>query len=263
METEEKNETTKDTPYFVIQSLDKTLHILQCFIDDRSPLGVSEIARKLKLNKSVVHRLMLTLQIHGYLQQVKKTDKYTVGPKAFELGSVYTNSTDLVDSGKKTLIELVERTSLTAHLAILDKDSVLHLVNVEPDHLKYLFGAAGQRRPIHNTALGKCLTAWMPREHVLKVLEKCTFEKTTANTIDSLDAFLSELSRVRKMGYATENEEANPAVRSCAAPIHGKDGDVIAAISVSGYGISDEKMNELLIMVKSMASQLSRRIGHF
>lgn len=78
-----------------------------------------------------------------------------------------------------------------------------------------------------------------------------------------MDAFLSELNRVRKQGYATDNEEANAAVRCCAAPVHGKDGDVIAAISVSGYGISDEKMNELVIAVKSMASQLSRRIGYF
>ncbi|WP_409345092.1 IclR family transcriptional regulator [Paenibacillus sp. MBLB4367] len=259
----ETKKTAKEAPYFMIQSVDRTLSIQQCFIEERRPLGVSEVARKLGLNKSVVHRLMLTLLTHGYLQQLKNTDKYMVGPKAFELGSVFTNSTNLVDEGKKVLIELVDRTSFTAHLAILEKDSVLYLVNVEPDHLKYLFGAVGQRRPVYNTALGKCLTAWLPEEHVVKVMEGCAFEKMTDYTITSLDSFLKELERVRQVGFAVDNEESSYGVRCFAAPVLGKDGDVIAAISISGYGVAEEKINELGITVKNLASQLSRRIGYF
>lgn len=259
----ESKKAAKETPYFMIQSVDRTLSILQCFIDDRRPLGVSEIARKLGLNKSVVHRLMLTLQAHGYLQQLKNTDKYMIGPKAFELGSVFTNSTNLLDEGKKVLIELVDRTGLTAHLAILDKASVLYLVNVEPDHLKYLFGAVGQRRPVYITALGKCLTAWLPEERIAQVLEGCSFEKLTDHTIDSPEAFLRELERVRQTGFAVDNEESGYGARCFAAPIRNKDGDVIAAISISGYGVPEEKMNELGLTVKSLASQLSRRIGYF
>ncbi|MEF3312372.1 IclR family transcriptional regulator [Paenibacillus sp. GYB004] len=262
MDTEPKK-PQKDAPYFMIQSVDRTLMILQCFIEDRRPLGVSEIARKLELNKSVVHRLMLTLLTHGYLQQLKNTDKYMIGPKAFELGSVFTNSTNLVDEGKKVLIELVDRIGFTAHLAILEKDSVLYLVNVEPDHMKYLFGAIGQRRPVYNTALGKCLTAWLPEQQLDKVMEGCKFEKLTDHTITSMDAFRKELERVRQIGFAVDNEESSYGVRCFAAPIRNKDGDVIAAISTSGYGIAEEKINELGITVKSLASQLSRRIGYF
>lgn len=260
---ENGKKSQKDTPYFMIQSVDRTLMILQSFIQERRPLGVSEVARQLGLNKSVVHRLMLTLMTHGYLEQVKNTDKYMIGPKAFELGSVYTNSTSLVDEGKKVLIELVDRVGLTAHLAILENDSVLYLVNVEPDHLKYLFGAVGQRRPVYNTALGKCLTAWLPEERVRKILQNCKFEKMTDNTITSLEAFLEELERVRQLGFSVDNEEASFGARCFAAPIRNKDEDVVAAISASGYGITEDKMNEIGITVKHLASQLSRRIGYF
>ncbi|QGQ95580.1 IclR family transcriptional regulator [Paenibacillus psychroresistens] len=263
MKTEDKQDATKETPYFIIQSLDKTLNILQCFIDERSPMGVSEIARKMSLHKSVVHRLLMTLQTHGYLEQVKKTEKYMVGPKAFELGSVFTNSTDLVDSGKKILVELVEKTGFTAHLAILEKDSVLYLVNVEPDHLKYLFGAVGQRRDVYHSALGKCLTAWLPEEQVIKVMEKCTFQKFTENTIGSLEQFLEELKQVRQVGYATDKEERALGVHCVGAPVRNKQGDVIAAISISGYGVTDDKLNEISMIVKSSAAQLSRRNGNF
>ncbi|GAA3408063.1 IclR family transcriptional regulator [Paenibacillus hodogayensis] len=259
----EERKPAKEAPYFMIQSVDRTLMILQCFIDERRPLGVSEAARMLKLNKSVVHRLMLTLLTHGYLEQLKNTDKYMIGPKAFELGSVFTNSTNLVDEGKKVLIELVDRIGCTAHLAILEKDSVLYLVNVEPDHLKYLFGAVGQRRPVYNTALGKCLTAWLPEEETRRVLEHCTFEKITDRTITSLEGFLEELERVRQRGFAVDDEETGFGVRCFAAPVRSKDGDVIAAISVSGYGVEEEKPNDIGLTVKSLASQLSRRIGYF
>lgn len=260
---EESKKPAKESPYFMIQSVDRTLSIQQCFIEERRPLGVSEVARKLGLNKSVVHRLMLTLLAHGYLQQLKNTDKYMVGPKAFEFGSVFTNSTSLVDEGKKILIELVDRTGFTAHLAILEKDSVLYLVNVEPDHMKYLFGAVGQRRPVYNTALGKCLTAWLPEEQTVKAMEACAFERMTDYTITSLDAFLKELERVRQVGFAVDNEESSYGVRCFAAPVHGKDGDVIAAISISGYGVAEAKINEFGLTVKNLASQLSRRIGYF
>lgn len=259
----ETKKTAKDAPYFMIQSVDRTLMILQCFIEERRPLGVSEVARQLKLNKSVVHRLMLTLTAHGYLEQIKNADKYMIGPKAFELGSVFTNSTNLIDEGKKVLIELVDRIGFTAHLAILEKASVLYLVNIEPDHMKYLFGAIGQRRPVYNTALGKCLTAWLPEERLNAVLDRCGFEKMTDNTITSREAFLEELERVRQIGFSVDNEEASVGVRCLAAPIRNKDGDVVAAISVSGYGVGEEKINELGITVRSLASQLSRRIGYF
>ncbi|MBP1993142.1 IclR family transcriptional regulator [Paenibacillus eucommiae] len=258
-----ETKAAKEAPYFMIQSVDRTLNILQCFIEERRPLGVSEVARKLKLHKSVVHRLMLTLQAHSYLEQVKNTDKYMVGPKAFEFGSVYTNSTNLVDEGRRTLVELVDRLGFTAHLAILEKDSVLYLLNVEPENLKYLFGAVGQRRPIYNTALGKCLTAWLPEEEVVKALENCKFEKMTDHTILSLEAFITELERVRQVGFAIDNEESSFGVRCFAAPVRNQDGEVIAAISVSGYAVAEEKINEFGITIKSMASQLSRRMGHF
>lgn len=254
---------SKDSPYFLIQSVDRSLTILQSFIEERRPMGVTEIAKRLGLHKSVVHRLMLTLQAHGYLEQVRDTDKYMVGPKAFELGSVFTGSTSLVDEGKQILMQVVEEIGMTAHLAILDRDSVLYMVNVEPDHFKYLFGAVGQRKQIYNTALGKSLTAWLPGEKTRKLLENCSFEKLTSTTIGSVEEYLEELERVRQNGYAIDNEEAVVGVRCASAPVCDRGGDVIAAISVSGYNVSYEQIHEIGIKIKGLAAQLSRRLGYF
>ncbi|WP_010267891.1 IclR family transcriptional regulator [Paenibacillus senegalensis] len=254
---------TKDAPYFMIQSVDRALTILQSFIEERRPMGVTEIAKRLGLHKSVVHRLMLTLQLHGYLEQVRDTEKYMIGPKAFELGSVYTGATSLIDEGKQMLMQVVEEIGMTAHLAILDGQTVLYLVNVEPDHFKYLFGAVGQRKQIYNTALGKSLTAWLPAEKTITLLADCSFEKKTSTTITSVDEYLQELARVRENGYALDNEESVVGMRCASAPVRDRMGEVIAAISVSGYNITYERITEVGLKMKGLAAQLSRRLGYY
>ena len=257
----EGKDDKEKSPYFVIQSVDRTLNILECFIREGRPLGVSEIARQLGLNRSAAHRFMMTLQMHGYLQQSRETEKYMVGPKAFELGAVYTNSTDLTVEGKKLLIELVGRTDCTAHLAILDQGSVLYLVNVEPDQRAVLFGAVGQRAPFYRTGLGKSLTAWLPKEQLAELLADCKFEKLTENTILSAEQYEQELERVRQDGYSMDREESSIGMRCFAAPIRNRRNEVIAAISISGYGIAEDRSQEYALAVMSSAAQLSRRLG--
>ncbi|WP_127583041.1 IclR family transcriptional regulator [Paenibacillus koleovorans] len=258
----DENENEKESPYYKIQSVDRTLQILKCFIQEKRALGVSEIARMLGLNRSAVHRFLLTLKDHGFVEQLKDSDRYLIGPTAFELGSVYTNSTDLSVEGRKVLADLVQQTGYLAHLAILDRDSVLYLINVEPDHRQYLFGAVGQRRVIYNTGLGKCLTAWLPEAQIRSIMKECRFEKVTPHTIGSLDEFLQELERVRQQGFAVDNQEAQIGSQCVAAPILGHRGDVVAAISVSGFGISDAKLQELSLSIRISAAQLSRRMGY-
>ncbi len=257
----EQEETNKEAPYYRIQSVDRTLNLLKCFITEKRALGVSELARMLNLNKSAVHRFLLTLKDHGFVQQLKDSDRYIIGPTAFELGSVYTNSTDLTVEGKKVLVELVQQTGYMAHLAILDHDSVLYLVNVEPDHQQYLFGAVGQRRVVYNTALGKSLTAWLPETRVREILKSCTFQKLTIHTIGSIEQYLEELETVRQVGFAVDREESSIGVHCISAPVRSKRGEVIAAISVSGFGMDTQKINEIGLSVKSYAAQLSRRMG--
>ncbi|MDF2668154.1 MAG: IclR family transcriptional regulator [Paenibacillus sp.] len=259
--TEHQEGDENDIPYYRIQSVDRTMNILKCFIAERRALGVSELARMLGLNKSAVHRFLLTLKDHGFVEQLKDSDRYMIGPTAFELGTVYTNSTDLTVEGKKVLGDLVQHTGCLAHLAILDQSSVLYLVNVEPDHRQYLFGAVGQRRPIYHTALGKSLTAWLPEERVREKLKSCAFEKLTAHTINSLEQFLQELELVRQRGLAIDREESTIGVQCVSAPVRNKHGEVVAAISVSGFGLDETKLQEFGLAVKSSAAQLSRRLG--
>lgn len=255
---------SQDAPYFVVQSVDRVLNILQVFIEERGPLGVTEVASRLKLHKSVAHRMMATLLHHGYLKQNSDTDKYVVGAKAFELGSVFTNSTNLIEEGKLTLASLVGDMGLKAHLSVLENGSVLYLANMDQDKAKQMNAPVGQRSPIHVTALGKCLTAWMPEEQIVEVMANYDYERKTNKTIGSFPAFEQELRQVRERGYAVDDEESVLGMRCVAAPVRDYSGQVIAAVSISGTSklIASGAVEELADKVKLATDDLSRRLGY-
>src|SRR5690606_10558292 len=131
---------------------------------------------------------------------------------------------------------VVDELKLTSHLAILEGKSVLYLLNMEPSQLRYMYGAVGQRMPLYYTALGKSLTAWRTPEEIASLLENCTFAPKTEHTIRSFDEFMAELETVRKLGYSVDREESVLGMRCVAAPVRDQQGNVVAAISVSGYG---------------------------
>lgn len=255
---------SQDAPYFLVQSVDRVLNILQVFIEERGPLGVTEVAARLQLHKSVAHRMMATLMHHGYLKQNRDTDKYVVGAKAFELGSVFTNSTSLIEEGKLMLAAIVGETGLKAHLSVLENGSVLYLANVDQDKAKQMNAPVGQRSPIHVTALGKCLLAWLPEEQIAEIMDGYDFVRKTNKSIGSFTEFVQQLQQARERGYAMDDEESVLGMRCIAAPVRDFTGKVIAAVSISGTSklIQTSAAGELAGTVQRGASELSRRLGY-
>lgn len=254
---------TKDTPYFLVQSVDRAFTIFEVFIRERKPLGITEVAEEVKLHKSVVHRLLATMKSHQLLNQDPNTGKYEIGPRAFELGSVYMDNS-LFNEGKRFLPELAEKVGETAHLAILQQGSVLYLVNQLSPKPFLLTAPIGVRNPVNVTALGKALVAWKPEEEVIDLLHTYGMVTVTANSIRTVSAFLEELEKVRKNGYAVDDEENGLGQRCVAAPLRDQTGDVVAAISVGGSTklIAPENIEEVADLVISYARMISDRLGY-
>lgn len=233
------------------------------FVKERKPLGITEIAEEVNLHKSVVHRLLATMKVHQILNQDPETGNYEVGPKAFELGTIYMNSS-LFNEGKRFLPELADKVGETAHLAILQQGSVLYLVNqVSPKPLM-LNAPIGIRNPINTTVLGKVLVVWKQEEEVIDLLHTYGMVISTPNSIRTVSAFLEELRRVRDNGYAVDDEEINLGHRCVSAPLRDQSGEVIAAISVGGTIkiLPPERTEEVAEMVRNYAKVISERLGY-
>lgn len=250
-------------PYFIVQTLDRAISVIDLFIRERRPLGVTEIAAELRIHNSIAHRLMATMEYRGLLEKTADSGKYYVGAMAFEFGAIYMNNR-FVTEGKRLLPELAEKVGGSAHMAVLNKGMVLYLVNQEAPQSLLLNAPVGVRNPVNITALGKALVAWMEPEQVAELLKTHGLAVRTQHSIRTAEAFLAQLDEVREKGYSVDNEELVVGFRCVAAPVRDHTKEVVAAISAGGTTkmITMENLEQVADWVKSYAAAISERLGY-
>ncbi len=238
------------------------LHVLNQFSYADRVLGPSELARRLGLAKSVVHRLLVTLTAEGYLEQMEG-GRYRLGIRLYELGSLVIHGVELREVAHPVLEHLRNATNETVHLAVLDGTEVIYLDRMESQATLRMFSRIGTRMPAHATSSGKSILAFSPDEVVRAVLAG-KLRRIAPRTITSRAALLRALEQVREQGYAVSIEESELGASSVGAPIFGHDGEVIAALSVAGPSprLTPEAIPRVARLATSAAAEISRGMGY-
>lgn len=251
-------------PNQLIKSLDRALNILELIVQSENGLGVTEISRKLDIHKSTVYRLLDTLKFRGYLEKNEDNHKYRTGMKLFELGSKAINDIDSRIRVRPYLEELMKKTKETVHLGILDFGEIIYLDKVESTETIRMYSQVGKRAPVHSTSLGKTIMAHLPRQKVLEILNEKDLIAKTENTITDLDKFLVHLEKVRKQGYAVDDEEQEKDMRCIAGPIFNHKGDIIASFSISApiSRMTSQRLEILSKLVVEYSAKMSRSLGY-
>lgn len=248
----------------IIQSVDRALRILDLFDEYETELKITDISDRMGLHKSTVHSLLKTLQVHHYIDQNSENGKYRLGMKLFERGNFVIHSLDIRAIAKKHLIELSVKTGQTIHLVILDGKEGVYIDKVEGTSGTVMYSRIGRRIPIHCSAVGKALVAFKSKEELEKILNGYNYILQTPNTISNEKDFLEELDKVRKQGFAIDNQENEPGVRCAALPIKNHLGQVIAAISMSTpiSSLKDFELNKTVDVLREASDQLSHQMGY-
>jgi IclR family pca regulon transcriptional regulator len=219
------------------QSLERGLAILALYTSGRPLLGVSQIARSLDLSRSTAHRYVATLAALGYLQQDRDTKRYRLGPRVLDLGFSAINSMDVREISAPHLQLLSDETGHTVNMAILDGADIVYIERCRASRpgqreidLNLHIGA---RLPAYCTAMGKALLAFLPPDELAAVLEDVDLVGRGPNTIVDEAALRAELARIRKIGIAVNDEELAYGLRSIAAPISARSGEVVAALNLA------------------------------
>jgi IclR family transcriptional regulator, pca regulon regulatory protein len=251
------------------QSLERGLAILSAFRPNRSALGVSELARELRLNRSTTHRYVATLALLGYLQQDPASRKYRLGPRVLDLGFSAINSMELREISLPCLQQLSEHTGHTVNMAILDGDDIVYVERVRSGRQGQreidLNLHIGSRLPAYCTSMGKVLLAFMPAEQRAQAIARAGLIRRGPNTLTAPTALAAELDRVRSAGYAVNNEELAYGLRSIAAPVRSQSGEVVAAINLAVHRsmISMEDLTaNLSPVLRRTADEISARSGY-
>lgn len=219
------------------QSLERGLAILCVFTPDRPALGISELSRELALTRSTTHRYVATLASLGFLEQDDSTRKYRLGPRVLDLGFSMLGSLELREIAAPHLRRLTETTGHTSNLAIRDDTDVILIDRIRGrpgryHHLEFTLHV-GSRLPAYCSATGKVLLAFLPRPDLDRLLERIELIPRGPRTLTSKRALLAELEQVRRTGLAVNDEELESALRSIAAPVRARSGEVVAAVNVA------------------------------
>lgn len=251
------------SPRYRIQAIERAVAILNAFSAEDPELGVTELAERLGLHKSTVHRFMVNLDAAGLVERNPRSGRYRLGLRIFELGGLVMQQMNLWDEALPFLEGLVRDTGETGHLAVLDGGEAVYIERVESRRALRIPSAVGRGYPAHATNLGKVLLADLAPERVAEIVAERGLAAYTPHTITDEAELHAELTRIRERGYAIDNEEYDEGLRCIGAPVRDHSGHVVAALGIGGpvTRITPERVDELADLVMAAARGLSRRLG--
>jgi len=197
-------------------------------------LGVSEMARKLALPKSVVHRALDALVETGLVARDHETARYRLGPRALELGLAAVGAPDVRTLALPIMQELVRESGETATLSLLVGTERIYAAQVESPQEVRMTVEVGRRYPVYAGASGRAILAYFSQEEVARYLDRTPLDALTPSTITDRKRLERDLAKVRDHGYAASSGERDPWAAAVAAPILPGGRRVIGSMSICG-----------------------------
>jgi DNA-binding IclR family transcriptional regulator len=235
----------------------KVFALLDAFAGDRTELTLGELCRATGLPGSTAHRLVGQLVRWGGLERTPE-GSYRVGIHLWEIATRSPSSQGLREIAMPYLQDLYDVTKEHVQLAVPDGTEALLVEKISERSAVDTVGRAGDRLPLHASAVGKAILAFADvetQENALRV----PLDAYTARTITSGVRLRAELAHVRRVGFALSEEELTVGAVSCAAPVLDAQGGVVAAVSVvvaGGMGVASGWAGA----VRTAATGISRRL---
>lgn len=219
---------------YSIQSVDRVFSIVEFLADNPPGSALADICRAVNLPKATVSRMLSSLIQHGYAFQDPDSRKYHLSMRMFEIGSKVVGVTNIVSVARPYLEQLSRLSEETVHLVARVDDEVVYLYKEEAyNSIVRMSSCVGQRAPIYCTGVGKCFLAYVSKEELRRIFSRNKIIKFTNTTITTVGEMLMDTARIRKRGYAIDDEEHELGVRCIAAPILDFYSKPIAAISIA------------------------------
>ncbi|MEQ3554482.1 IclR family transcriptional regulator [Pseudonocardia nematodicida] len=212
-------------------SLERAALLLDAFGPDHRELTLADLVRRGGLPRSTTHRLATRMIELGWLD--KLGDRYRIGTRLFELSGLVPVRHELRESVLPFLQDLFAAARTTVQLGVLDGSEVLVVDKITGHRPMPMLSQVGSSVPAYCSGLGRAILAWSDEATVERIVA-AGMPPRTPRTLTTAAALRRELAAIPDRGWAREREEGNAGVSCVAAPIFGRDGEVVAALSVTG-----------------------------
>jgi len=245
-----------------IGAVDKALIVLQAISRFERDVPLGTLAEKVGYPKSTLVRLLRTMSRHGVVQQDPRTRRYRLGTSLVRLGKAAERQFDLERIVRPQLAGLTQSTGETASFAVLEGDRAVYLVQVLSDSIIRGVPPIGAELDLHCTAVGKVLLTSFSDERIEWLIREHGLPRHTEKTIVNAESLRKELERIRRNGYALDDEEAEPGGRCIAAPVLDDRCDVIGAVSITGptTRMQMDQIKDLAVLVCRAAEKVTKAL---
>jgi IclR family transcriptional regulator, KDG regulon repressor len=252
-------------PNSITRSLDRALRILCVFNRERQSLTLTQLGEVLGLPKATVFRLCATLLKYRFLLYEEGSKRYSLGPKLFDLGTVFWSSLSLRRIASPHLMELQAAISKNVSLAILEEDELLYIDRIQDKRSSSGFGSeVGWRRPPHYGVPGQVLLAFLPDREVDRLLEKSPLKPLTKKSVVNKRQFKEMLRAIREQGFVVEMGTVFDGITGIGAPIRDSMQNVVAALGVTFISSLEdgEGIKRITVEVVRAAQAISSELGY-
>jgi DNA-binding IclR family transcriptional regulator len=246
-----------------ITSLQRGLRLLQLFSQSERGLTAKQVTKLSGLPFSTVHRFLVNLESSGYLH-CSNEGVYYLGVACFAVGQSALSQLDIRRLSLPYLQELNQQTRETIHLTVRHGLFAVYVEKLDSPEQLRIHSRIGASVPLHCTAVGKVMLAFMPQEERERVLRQLDLKRLTPNTVGSQQELRTELYRVEKNGYACDLEEHELHIRCIAAPIWDHTGGMHASLSITApmVRMPVSRLRQLAPLIQKAGLRISRELGY-
>jgi DNA-binding IclR family transcriptional regulator len=247
-----------------VRALEKALTVLEHLSRIEQDVDLATLTQQLDMPKTTLLRLLNTLKKHNFVQQDERSRRYRLGWALIYLGQAANRVFDIVEFIHPYLEKLSRQSGETANLVFLDRNHAVYVDQAVSDSIIRGVPSVGAPLGLHCTAAGKVLLSCQAAERIDETLAHIALNPLTEKTITNLDRLRLELKRVKERGYAVDDEETELGGRCVAAPVFGREGALVGAISVMGptNRVNPDTISALSEIVRGAAGEISVALGH-
>jgi DNA-binding IclR family transcriptional regulator len=243
------------------RSVLKALDVLETLVAAQAPMSLTDIAKAVDRPLPTVHRLLRTLELRDYVESLH--GRYRMTLKLFDLGTTVASRIDIVAESRPRAEALCQELDETINVSVRSGASAVYVLKVESPRSVRLISQLGMHVPLHCTAMGKVLLAYLDEDQRDELVASLELVPRTDNTIVAADALQAELALVAERGWALDMQEFDYGLICVAAPIFDHTGRITAAISAAGpeARMPTDRLPAVGASVAGAAADISRRLG--
>lgn len=249
-----------------MSSLEKGLDILRLLGESPFELSLSEISATLKMGKSGLYKILVSLKEKNFVVQDPSSRKYHLGPILLRMGNVYSRLIGIEQIADPVLSHLLGVLGESVYISIWEGDRAY------PACKKCRSGGVydandfiGKSLPIHSGASAKLLAAYQDEGRIHQLLLESDLVQRTPYTLTDIEEILREYREIRQQGYAVEDESFNLGVFCLSVPVFGRNQRVWCCLSMAApRNVADPEKTQIWLQhlrdgAEEISSQLQLR----